>query len=88
MQTREITIGSPNGLHMRVAASIAKLSQDHETEIKLIDPDDREANGSSVLDMLTLGAQHGVTLRVILDGPQENLVARQLEDLLATPTPR
>lgn len=83
MQTREITIGSPHGLHMRVASRIAQLSKEHGTEISLLSGDNRTASGSSVLDMLTLGIQHGSTVRVTIEGPAEHLVADQISELLA-----
>ncbi len=83
MQTRDIVVENPNGLHMRVASKIAQLSQEHGAQIHLISVDNRQASGASVLDMLTLGIQRGTTVRVTVDGPSENLVADQLTAILA-----
>lgn len=83
MQTRDIVVENPNGLHMRVASKIAQLSQEHGTRIHLTSDDNRQANGASVLDMLTLGIQRGTTVRITVDGPSESLVADQLTAILA-----
>ena len=83
MQTRDIVVENPNGLHMRVASKIAQLSQEHGTRIHLTSDDNRQANGASVLDMLTLGIQRGTKVRVTIDGPSEILVADQLTAILA-----
>ena len=83
MQTREVIVENPHGLHMRVAARIAQLTQDHEAQIRLINHENRKVNGSSVLDMLTLGAQRGSKLTFEVEGPAEQVVASRLEDLLA-----
>ncbi len=83
MHTRDIIVKNPNGLHMRVASRIAHLARQHGAQIHLFSHDNRKASGTSVLDMLTLGAQHGSTLRVIVDGPSELQVAEQLAEILA-----
>lgn len=87
MLTREITVETQHGLHMRVASRIAQLSQESKAQIRLINPDQRKASGSSVLDMLTLGAHRGTKLIYEVEGPSENTVARQLEELLVKGTP-
>lgn len=83
MLTRDIIVESQNGLHMRVAARIAEISKVHGATVCLINPDNRQASGSSVLDMLTLGAHRGTKLRMVVDGPTEADVVSQLTEILA-----
>lgn len=84
MLTRDIIVESQHGLHMRVATRIAEISKEHGATVSLINPDNRRANGHSVLDMLTLGAQRGTRLRMIVEGPTEADVVSQLTEILAS----
>ena len=84
MLTRDIIVESQHGLHMRVATRIAEISKEHGATVSLINPDNRLASGHSVLDMLTLGAQRGTRLRMIVEGPTEADVVSQLTEILAT----
>ena len=84
MLTRDIIVESQHGLHMRVATRIAELSKQHGASVSLINADNRQASGSSVMDMLTLGAHRGTKLRMIIEGPTEVVVADQLSEILTS----
>lgn len=84
MLTRDIIVESQHGLHMRVATRIAEISKEHGATISLINQENRRASGHSVLDMLTLGAQRGTRLRMIVEGPTEADVVSQLTEILAS----
>ena len=83
MQTRQVVVGNPHGLHLRVASRVVKLVQSHGARVRLVGGDEREADARSVLDLLTLGANRGESLRVEAEGPDEVQVADRLEDLLS-----
>ena len=74
--TRHATVQHAEGLHARPAEMIARQAMKYESSIVLANGDHR-ADAKSILEVLTLGAQHGVELRVEAAGPdaEEAVVA-------------
>ncbi|MEO6530784.1 MAG: HPr family phosphocarrier protein [Specibacter sp.] len=63
MTTQTVVVGSPVGLHARPAAMIAKAAGTYDDEILLI-LDGEEADASSSLMIMTLGADFGASVTV------------------------
>jgi phosphotransferase system HPr (HPr) family protein len=59
--TREVTVQLENGLHMQPSSQIVQLAQRFSSELT-IRKGDRVVDGKSMLDMLTLAAEHGTVL--------------------------
>lgn len=74
MITKTATIGSSVGLHARPAALFTSAVQDTGFDIT-ISLDGEEADAGSVLEVMTLGAQHGdvVTLSCEDDSAEATL---------------
>jgi len=72
------TVGFEEGLHARPAAELVKVCQKALADIKII-KDDLEVNPKSILGILTLGAAHGDKIRIIVNGSDENDVAKNLK---------
>ncbi len=62
----KITNGS--GLHLRAASRLVQLVKQFESEVRVC-CDGRAANGKSILDLITLGAQCGARLEIEVSGP-------------------
>ena len=70
--TVESTVKVKNrlGMHARAAVKFVQLANKYRCEVKVI-KDDTEANGKSIMGLLTLVAAHGVTMRVVCEGEED-----------------
>lgn len=59
--TREVTVTLENGLHLGPSSQIVQLAQRFSAELS-IRKGDRVVDGKSMLDLLTLAAEHGTVL--------------------------
>lgn len=65
--SKTVRVTNSNGLHARVAASIAALAQEFGCRIRLVG-EECEADATSILDILTLGAPHGAPIEIRATG--------------------
>ena len=70
------------GLHARVATNIAKVSRNLDSKVTL-DNGNAQADGSSVLQILLLGAAKGSELELVVDGGNEPQNIQVLSDLFS-----
>ena len=61
--SKEVTIINDLGMHARSAAQIAKLAMQANSKIKMI-KGDKEADATSIMDMLTLECPKGTKIRL------------------------
>jgi phosphotransferase system HPr (HPr) family protein len=61
--TREVVVKLENGLHLGPSSQIVKLAQKFSSELS-IRKGDRTVDGKSMLDLLTLAAEHGAILKL------------------------
>jgi len=80
MIERTVTIVNSKGLHTRPAASLVKTAARFQAELT-IRKDNLTINGKSIIGVMTLAAEQGSTLTLILDGPDEEEACAALEDL-------
>ena len=81
MIARQIEIANPNGLHLRVAASIVALIRQYGVTARLFGRNEKKAAGDSILQLVSLDAAHGTTVRVEVDGPSETHVLDRIAGL-------
>ena len=81
--TVELKVLNNLGLHARVAARIAATVQQFDSQV-VFSKGQVEAEGDSVLSILTLDAPMGSTLQVSARGPQAQEVLSVLEKLFAS----
>ncbi len=62
-----LTIHHKVGLHARLAASFVQAARQFESDIKVANGE-REANGKSILSLLTLGANQGAVITIRAEG--------------------
>jgi phosphocarrier protein HPr len=65
---RKLKIRNKLGLHARAAVKFVQLASKYKSEIKVA-KDDQEANGKSIMGLLTLVAAFGMEIQVKATGP-------------------
>ncbi|MFC7375590.1 HPr family phosphocarrier protein [Brachybacterium sp. GCM10030268] len=82
MPERTVRIASTSGLHARPAAIFSQAASEQPAAVTIEKPGGKAVPASSILMLLTIGADHGdeVTLRADGDGAEDSLTA--LADLL------
>lgn len=78
--TRRATVVNELGLHARSAAKLAKLAQQAAGPVWLVKDDDR-VDAKQVIDILSLAAAQGDTLRVIIASSSDMSVLEQIVTL-------
>ena len=80
MATRIVTVGSKVGLHARPAAMIAEAAAEYDDESLLGVEGEEPVDASSVMMIMTLGAEHGA--QVSVESDNEEALAR-IADMVA-----
>lgn len=80
MIEREVTIRNRSGLHTRPAATLVKVAAHFQSEF-IIQKDGFEINGKSIIGVMTLAAEQGVTLLLRFEGPDEDRMADEITAL-------
>lgn len=77
MIEREITVRNRAGVHTRPASMIVRTASQFDAEV-YIQKDNYEINGKSVIGVMTLAAEQGATLKLIVEGEDEDEAAEAL----------
>jgi phosphocarrier protein len=81
--TCEVTVGISDGLHLKPCSEIVKVAQKYGCEL-WIHKADRTVDGTSMLDLITLAAEHGAVLKLETRGERAAEALAALEQLFAT----
>ncbi len=81
MKARTVVVRCEHGLHLRVAAAVAKLAQDHDATVHIRCEGCPRADACSILDLMRLGAGVGTRLQLEAEGPDEDAVVDALTDV-------
>ena len=83
---REVfVVENPLGLHARAAGKFMRIAAQFKSEVRLarMDRDGRpEVDGKSLLEILTLAAPQGTSLRITIEGEDEQEAAVALRRLI------
>lgn len=80
---RSVRLLIPHGLHARPAAAFARHARLHAGTVTLSGKG-RTANWKSVVSLMALGAHHGDTLNITVQGARAERAAQELADLMAS----
>ncbi len=80
MINKEFVVTSKNGLHARPAALLVKTVGKFKSDV-MISKDGYEVNGKSIMGVMTLAAESGSTLVVMINGEDEKQTCEALEEL-------
>ena len=75
----ELTVSNKMGIHARPAAMIVRVANKYSAEV-MVEKDDEQVNGKSIMGLMMLAAGNGSTLRFIASG---NDADDMLEDMSA-----
>ncbi len=79
-----VTVTSPQGLHARPADLLVKLAMSFESSITLQKGNAELVDASSILSLLTLGAEQGTELSVFAEGDDAAEAITAVEDLFGS----
>jgi phosphocarrier protein len=80
MIERDLTIRNRAGLHTRPASKLVKTASQFESDVYL-QRDNYEINGKSVIGVMTLAAEQGATLTLLVEGEDEEEAANAITEL-------
>ncbi len=84
MREATLTLTNELGLHARAAAELIKLTGKFESTVTLCRKDTNvTADARSLLDILYLAAAKGVSVKVTVDGKDEEIAIEQIAKLFA-----
>jgi phosphocarrier protein FPr len=78
MKQFDAVIQNPTGLHARPAKTFVILAKQFKSDVR-VQHGEKKANAKSLISMLTLGAERGSQIRVMVDGEDEDLAIAALE---------
>jgi phosphotransferase system HPr (HPr) family protein len=84
METVEISIQHPAGLHARPASKFVRMAASFPCEIRVVDltKGSEAVNAKSILGVLSLGADQGHQIRIETEGEREAEAAEALRLLI------
>lgn len=80
MISKKICLREIHGLHARPVAKIVQKCKNFESKITICKGCEK-ADGCSVLELLLLGATHGVELEIIATGNDESQAVQEITEL-------
>ena len=81
MLSRKFTIKNRLGLHARAAAQLVQTANQFSAEV-MLQKEDVEVNGKSIMGILLLAAPKGTEISVAIDGSDEERAMAVLADLI------
>ncbi len=75
---KEVTVANKQGLHARPAALFVQLVDKLNVSVT-IQKEQEQINGKSIMALLTLGAQYGTVLKLIVQGEDLSQVQKALQ---------
>lgn len=80
MIEREVTVRNRAGLHTRPASMLVRTASKFDSEV-FLRRDNYEINGKSVIGVMTLAAEQGASLTLVVEGEDEGEAADAIADL-------
>jgi phosphocarrier protein HPr len=78
---RQVRIRNRLGMHARAAVKFVQTANRYRCEVQVV-KDGQEANGKSIMGLLTLVAALGVTMTVVCEGEDAESAATALAELI------
>ena len=80
--TRELVVQNKMGIHARPAAMIVRITNKFRAEV-LVEKDEEQVNGKSIMGLMMLAAGKGAKVRFIATGADATALLAELEALFA-----
>jgi phosphotransferase system HPr (HPr) family protein len=75
-----LTLGNKVGLHARPAGAFVRVAKEFKSDIR-VTHGDKQANGKSILSILSLGAEHGSVVKIAAAGDDATQALEALKQL-------
>lgn len=79
MKQFSYTVKDPVGIHARPAGLLVKLVKGAESSIKIEKEDGKSADMKKLMALMGLGVKCGSTVKVTVDGPDEDSTVESIE---------
>jgi len=80
--TRELVVQNKMGIHARPAAMVVRITNKFKSEV-LVEKDDEQVNGKSIMGLMMLAAGKGSKVRFIATGDDAAAMLSEIEALFA-----
>ncbi len=84
MKCIEITIKNETGLHTRPGNELVKFVKSLEGTTVEIEKGDKKIRAASLLQIMSLGVKKGDTIKIHIDGKDEDGAAKKFEEFFAS----
>lgn len=81
MLTKKVTILNESGLHARPSSELVKTASKYKSEF-FIEMYGYRINGKSILGIMTLAAEYGAEMELIVEGPDEEEALKEISELI------
>ncbi len=81
MQECTLQIKNQLGFHARATTLFVQLVNKYHSNVKVF-KDDQEVDGKSIMGLLTLAAECGSLLRIVIEGPDELDALKDITNLI------
>ena len=71
------------GMHARAAVKFVQVANRFQSEVRVV-KEDTEANGKSIMGLLTLVAAHGVSIKLVCEGDDADRALAALVELIGS----
>ncbi len=82
MKTFDYTINDALGIHARPAGQLAKLVASFGSKITIAKEGGADVSAKSIMSLMGLGATKGTNVTVKVEGPDEDVAVKAVEDFL------
>ncbi len=83
MCVKDVVINNQVGLHARPATFFIQKANEFKSTV-WVEKEERRVNAKSLLGVLSLGIVGGTEIRIIVDGPDEEVALAALVELVET----
>ena len=80
--TRELVVQNKMGIHARPAAMVVRITNKFKSEV-LVEKDDEQVNGKSIMGLMMLAAGKGSKVKFIATGEDAAALLSEIEALFA-----
>lgn len=78
---RQVKVRNRLGMHARAAVKFVQLANRFRCDVKVL-KDENEANGKSIMGLLTLVAAHGMSMTLVCEGDDAEAAVAALAELV------
>ena len=81
MLERIFTINNKLGLHARPSAIFVQLTSKYKSKVRVV-KNNQEVDGKSIMGLMTLAAEYGSNIQIIVDGEDEQELMSEIAKLV------